>query len=86
MQIASKTRIEEKVRIIDNRVSDALGHKSSTSTSIEKSHQNHKATTMDSSLNYIEAEHHTVTPNLTSSFVELGEFIESWECDPAIKV
>jgi hypothetical protein len=78
MQIAKIAGVEEKVRIIDDRVSEALNRNSSTLSSIHKSYQKVQPE--------VEASQHVLFPDQPAGFLELGEFLQGWEDDPATKV
>ena len=75
MQIAKKTGVEEKVRIIDDRVSRVLGRSSATELHFSMSNPFEEG-----------AQHLVSVPELAPTFIYLGDLIQKNLRDPAMKV
>jgi hypothetical protein len=78
MQIAKKTGVEEKVKMIDDQVSKALGRKSLAESLNAKASQRHKGTQA--------LVQHVRVPENAYYSVELGNFVHHGADDPAMEV
>jgi hypothetical protein len=89
MQIAKKTSVEEKVRLVDDCVSEVLGRKSDVALSIEKGSRlvaRNLATGGTIPTSGSGSNNHTTIPKHAFVTLELGELIRSKRRDPAMKV